>query len=283
MQLSVDKMKSVSLLIKFYFIDKIRVEVLIMKFCDKLVQLRREKGYTQEQFADLLSVSRQSVSKWESGQSTPELNKLIIIADIFGVTVDNLVREELNIHGESSIPPEQKSYNQPHFCPARYYGNYEYKSKIKIWGIPLIHIKTGYGLQVAKGIIAMGNISIGVISIGGIALGGLCFGGVSLGLIALAGCAIGGLAIGGFALGMLSIGGFAIGIYSLGGVSIAAKIAAGGVAYGHTALGVNPSGDNIFKITEAMTNIQIHDFILQHHPHIWKPFLKLIIMCSNLL
>lgn len=43
-----------------------------MKFCEKLQQLRKEKGYSQEQLADMLEVSRQSVSKWESGLSFPK-------------------------------------------------------------------------------------------------------------------------------------------------------------------------------------------------------------------
>ena len=47
------------------------------KFCDKLIQLRREKGYSQEQLAEYLEVSRQSVSKWEADKTMPEISKLI--------------------------------------------------------------------------------------------------------------------------------------------------------------------------------------------------------------
>ena len=62
---------------------------------DKLIQPRREKGYSQEQLANILNVSRQAVSKWEAGNSTPELDKIIILADIFNVSVDYLVRDNM--------------------------------------------------------------------------------------------------------------------------------------------------------------------------------------------
>ena len=115
-----------------------------MKFSDKLIQLRRERGYSQEQLADLLKVSRQSVSKWEAGHSMPELNKLIVLADIFKITVDYLVKEELEPGQESPLGTKettQSSY-QPVYVP-RYLGEFEYKSKRRIFGIPLIHIRYG--------------------------------------------------------------------------------------------------------------------------------------------
>ncbi len=57
-----------------------------------IYNLRRKQGLSQEQLAEKLGVSRQSVSKWEGGQSTPDLDKLIALADCFGVTLDELVR-----------------------------------------------------------------------------------------------------------------------------------------------------------------------------------------------
>ena len=48
-----------------------------MTFADNLVRLRREKGFSQEQLADLMDVSRQAVSKWEAGQTMPDLPKLV--------------------------------------------------------------------------------------------------------------------------------------------------------------------------------------------------------------
>lgn len=56
--------------------------------------LRKEKGLSQEQLAELLSVSRQSISKWESGQTYPEINKLIILSDLFNITLDDLLKDK---------------------------------------------------------------------------------------------------------------------------------------------------------------------------------------------
>ena len=65
-----------------------------MIFADNLVRLRREKGFSQEQLADLMDVSRQAVSKWEAGQTMPDLPKLVALADLFGTSLDALVRPE---------------------------------------------------------------------------------------------------------------------------------------------------------------------------------------------
>lgn len=67
-----------------------------MKFCEKLQKLRKEKGYSQEELADLLDVSRQSVSKWESGTTYPEMDKLLSLCKIFNVTLDDLTNDEVS-------------------------------------------------------------------------------------------------------------------------------------------------------------------------------------------
>lgn len=67
-----------------------------MKFCEKLQMLRKERGYSQEHLADLLDVSRQAVSKWESGTTYPEMDKLLAICKIFNVTLDDLTNDEVS-------------------------------------------------------------------------------------------------------------------------------------------------------------------------------------------
>lgn len=62
----------------------------------KLSKLRRENNYTQEQFADMLGVSRQAVSKWENGTAYPETDKLLKISGIFGCSIDYLLKDEEN-------------------------------------------------------------------------------------------------------------------------------------------------------------------------------------------
>ena len=62
-----------------------------MTLSEKLLALRTEKGLSQEDLAEKLEVSRQSVSKWETAQSTPDLDKIIRLADLFGVSTDYLL------------------------------------------------------------------------------------------------------------------------------------------------------------------------------------------------
>lgn len=66
-----------------------------MKFSEKLQTLRKEKKLSQEQLADMLDVSRQSVSKWESGQTYPEMDKLIELSKIFKCTLDDLTNDDV--------------------------------------------------------------------------------------------------------------------------------------------------------------------------------------------
>ena len=72
-----------------------------MTLAEKILSLRTQRGMSQDDLAEKLEVSRQSVSKWETAQSTPDLDKIIKLADLFGVSVDQLVRE-----GERPQPPE---------------------------------------------------------------------------------------------------------------------------------------------------------------------------------
>lgn len=206
-----------------------------MNFSENLMRLRKEKGLSQEALGEQIGVTRQTVSKWETGETTPEMNKLIELAQFFAVSLDELVGKE----------PAEK------YLPVRYIGipfHYEYASKRTVRGIPLVHINLGIGLKRAKGIIAIGNIAQGVIAIGGVSIGIVAIGGVGIGLLALGalaigllaaagGIAAGAVAVGGVALGLLSIGGLAAGVYSLGGCAFAGQIAAGGYASGTVAIG----------------------------------------------
>ena len=65
-----------------------------MKLNEKIIYCRKKAGYSQEALAEKLSVSRQAVSKWETGESQPELGKLAALAALFGVTADWLISEE---------------------------------------------------------------------------------------------------------------------------------------------------------------------------------------------
>ena len=66
-----------------------------MIFADKLIQLRKKNGWSQEELADKMHVSRQAVSKWEGAQTVPDLEKILTLSRLFGVTTDYLLKDEL--------------------------------------------------------------------------------------------------------------------------------------------------------------------------------------------
>ena len=66
-----------------------------MEFHNKLYNLRKQKGLSQEELANRLNVSRQTISKWEVGDSTPDMEKLIAISDMFGISLDELVMDKV--------------------------------------------------------------------------------------------------------------------------------------------------------------------------------------------
>ena len=63
-----------------------------MTIADRIQSLRKAKGMSQEELADRVGVSRQAVSKWESEQATPDLDKVVIMSEIFEVTTDYLLK-----------------------------------------------------------------------------------------------------------------------------------------------------------------------------------------------
>ena len=67
-----------------------------MTLGEKLSKLRKESNYTQEQLADILGVSRQSISKWESDIAYPETDKLIALGKLFECSMDYLLKEEIS-------------------------------------------------------------------------------------------------------------------------------------------------------------------------------------------
>lgn len=78
-----------------------------MNFANNVQALRKQKKMTQEELAEAVGVSRQAVSKWESGQSTPELEKLLQLATLFHCSVDTLLTEEI-LQGEAAIAETEK-------------------------------------------------------------------------------------------------------------------------------------------------------------------------------
>ena len=72
-----------------------RREENTMILADKIIDLRKKNGWSQEEFAEKLGGSRQSISKWESAQSVPDMNRILAMSRLFGVTTDYLLKDEL--------------------------------------------------------------------------------------------------------------------------------------------------------------------------------------------
>ena len=68
-----------------------------MILADKIIEMRKKNGWSQEELAEMLGVSRQSVSKWEGAQSMPDMNRILKMAEVFGVSTDYLLRDEMEL------------------------------------------------------------------------------------------------------------------------------------------------------------------------------------------
>lgn len=239
-----------------------------MEFQEKLMFLRKERGWSQEELGEKISVTRQTVSKWELGQTTPELAKLIELSELFQISIDELVgREKENpmSNGTEAALVATTGTSFGHL----YQTTYEYKSKKRFLGMPLVHIHLGKGNCTAKGVIAIGNCAIGFLSIGIASIGLLSVGVASLGLLALGVtcvgllCSIGAIALGGLLAvggvavsGYLAIGGLATGTsIAIGGCAAANKLAIGGVAAGTVAVGQYVDGAVTFATDSHFTDV----------------------------
>ncbi len=219
-----------------------------MTLGEKLAMYRKQNNYTQEQLAELLGVSRQAVSKWESDIAYPETDKLIKLSDMYGCSLDYLIKDKQ----EEAQPANGISVRLTNIY-------YERKSARTVHGIPLWHINLGLGRSahgifalglVARGVFSCGLLSLGVFSCGVLSLGLLAFGSIALGLVALGAIAIGLLAVGGVAVGAMAIGGSAIGLVSVGGAAVAKYAAVGDHARAKVAVGITEAFGEFTHIGE---------------------------------
>ena len=81
-----------------------------MSFAENLVELRKYHDFSQEELADMISVSRQTLSKYETGESLPDIEKCKRLADVFGVTIDDLISydKKNEDHLGLGVPPKGK-------------------------------------------------------------------------------------------------------------------------------------------------------------------------------
>jgi AbrB family looped-hinge helix DNA binding protein len=77
---------------------------------DNLIMLRKLNGYSQEQIAEKIDISRQAYAKWESGATIPDVDKAALLAKVYGVTLDILLKSE-TVEGLGMVPPAEKGKN----------------------------------------------------------------------------------------------------------------------------------------------------------------------------
>lgn len=253
-----------------------------MSFSEKLTALRRQMGMSQEQLADRLGVTRQSVSKWEGGAAQPELSKLVALSELFHVSVDYLVKdylEEPEQTAESGTSTARLEEQVEEL--SRFFRVWSWDSRTKIRGLPLVSIRfSGNRMRLrdaARGVIAIGNIAAGVLALGIMSAGVVSVGVISAGVLALGCLAFGAAALGPVAIGVLAFGPVALGLWYAGGVSaLAGKIAVGVAAVGDTAVGDDAVGNYVLLWGDGLTRAQVEAFLLEHHPDLWRPLLRLL-------
>ena len=83
-----------------------------MILAEKITELRKKNGWPQEELAEKLDVSRQSISKWEGAQSTPDMNRILKMSEIFGVSTDYLLKDEMVLQQEE-LPEKREETGLP--------------------------------------------------------------------------------------------------------------------------------------------------------------------------
>lgn len=84
-----------------------------MEFEDKIKSFRKEKGWTQKELAEQLNVSDKTISSWETGRTYPDLDSLIQLADLFDLTLDELIREDKKMIKNLDEKIKRSSYVLP--------------------------------------------------------------------------------------------------------------------------------------------------------------------------
>ena len=220
----------------------------MMTLGEKIAAQRKELNYTQEQLAELLGVSRQSISKWESDIAYPETEKLVRMGRLFDCSMDYLLKDDCTVKRENTTTPSVWTQ----ICAGVKKQCRERKSKTMVCGMPLYHIgrnARGFfavglnargvfcvGLK-AKGVVSLGLLSMGVISIGLLSLGLAALGTLAAGLIAVGSIAAGVVAAGAISIGVISFGALSVGCFSSGALAWGQYIAIGDHARGTIAIG----------------------------------------------
>ena len=237
-----------------------------MTLGEKLSKLRKEYNYTQEQLADILGVSRQSISKWESDIAYPETEKLIELGKLFECSMDFLLKEDV-AEKQGLQPTEKESLWDKLKLQI-----HERKSEKMIFGMPLYHIgRNAHGFfaiglkargvfslgLMSRGVFSFGLLSLGVVSIGLLSLGLISAGVFSAGLLAVGSIALGLFAAGAISVGLISFGALSIGCFSTGALAVGKYAAVGDHAHAMIAIGQTVADGSVYSNIGDLTTADI--------------------------
>ena len=163
---------------------KITLQEQTMTIGERIAEERKKKGMTQEDMAEKLNLSRQAISKWESGASFPDTENLLKLSLLFSVSVDYLLKGEMV---EEKNEEEEKVFHLSYSSLTRMKERHSEKT---LWGLPLWSVgKNAKGFFAlgfrSEGIFSLGFFSKGVFSLGCFTMGGISVGMASLGLLSL--------------------------------------------------------------------------------------------------
>ncbi len=230
-----------------------------MTLGDKLAKLRRKHDYTQEQLAEVLGVSRQAISKWESNAAYPETDKLIRISELFDCSLDYLLKDAVETNDATEPEP---------FVPPVPQRAKERKSDRMLWGMPLWHIArnargviavgiNARGLLAigvrARGVVSLGVVSMGIFSLGTVSFGVLSLGMIAFGLLAAGAISAGLIAAGAICHGVVSLGAIAKGDFAVGALAFGKYFALGDRAQAMIALGNTDATGSVFQTVRDLT------------------------------
>lgn len=231
-----------------------------MTLGEKITKQRKELNYTQEQLADILNVSRQTISKWESDIAYPETEKLIKLGKIFDCSMDYLLKEECTDKSGKNVVQTDSVWEKLYAVIKRQMR--ERKSERMLCGMPLYHIGrnargfVAIGLNAkgvlaiglkAKGIVSLGFLSLGVLSMGLLSIGLISAGVLSIGLLSVGSIALGLFAAGAISLGLISFGALSVGCFSCGALAIGKYAAVGDYARAMLAIGDTDAVGSVYQ------------------------------------
>jgi transcriptional regulator with XRE-family HTH domain len=241
-----------------------------MTLGEKLSKLRKEYDYTQEQLAEILGVSRQSISKWESDIAYPETDKLVKIGKLFECSMDYLLNDDIT--EKCGLEPTEKEDFFDKFKKQFR----ERKSEKTVCGMPLYHIgKNAHGFfaiglrargvfaigLLSRGVVSLGLLSLGLISMGLFAVGLVSVGTLALGLLSVGTVALGLFAAGAISIGAISFGALSVGFFSAGALAIGKYAAVGDHAYALIAIGKSFAEGSVYSHIGDMNTADIPQII----------------------